>query len=193
MGFGPPLVRSSDRLLDRLKGARSGLEKLTVYLEVCIFNPRERARLANTHRRLLVRRYGPVEAEALAAASPEVLDLSFRLHPPLQAPSPVRTEMLGAGVELDWVDTGLAPDDHSARFVVHLFDPRNTRLLHADAVAEVARVYDEPLAVELKVPSVLSRLWLVFCGDYARRTGYPVIDLKEPRSISRVMRDGARS
>ena len=192
VGFGPPLIRSSDRLLERLKGARSGLEKLSIYLEVCFFNPRERARLAATHRRLLVRRHGPVEAEVLAAASADVLDLSFRLHAPLQAPPSVRSAMLEAGVQFDWVDGGLAPENHSARFVVHLFDPCNLRLLHTDAVAGAARVYGEPLAVELRVPVVLSKLWQVFCRDYTARTGYPVVDLKEPRSHARVIRDGAR-
>ena len=193
VGFGPPLIRSSDRLLHRLKGARSGLEKLDAYLEICLFDPRERARLATTHRRLMVRRHGPLEAETLAAASTDVLDLSFRLHPPLQSPQRVQEEMGRAGVRDDWVDGGLAPDAHSARFVVHLFDPRNTRLLHADEVARCAVPYDEPLAVELRAPMVLFRFWQVFCRDYEGRSGFRVVDLKEPGSHARVIRDGARS
>ena len=192
IGFGPPLIRSSDRLLSRLKEARSGLDKLTTYLEVCVFDPTERARLATIHRRLLVRRHGPLEAEVLAAASADVIDLSFRLHPPLQAPDSVREEMLRAGIQLNWIDPGLAPEDHSARFMIHLFDPSNDRLLHADVVAEAAKGHYEPLAVELRVPVVLSDLWSVFCADYEGRTGYRVIDLKEPGSRARVIRDGAR-
>lgn len=193
VGFGPPLIRSSDRLLARLKGLPSALEKLAAYLDVCFFDPRERARLASMHRRLLVRRNGPVEAEALAAASAQVIDLSFRLHRVLQAPDAIRREMERAGVQPHWVDAGLAPEDHSARFLIHLFDPCNERLLHADEVARVARGYSEPLAVELRVPVVLSELWWVFFVDYARRSSFRVVDLKEPGSLARVTRDGTRS
>lgn len=192
VGFGPPLIRSSDRLLRRLQDARSGLEKLSAYLEVCLFDPSERARLAATHRRLFVRRHGPVEAEALAAASVEVLDLSFRLHALHEAPDAVRDQMEQAGLRSEGDDVALAPQDRSARFLVHLFDPRNVRLLHSDAVASLAEDHDEPLAVELRVPVVLSHQWTAFCRDYAGRTGFGFVDLKEPGPHARVTRDGTR-
>lgn len=190
VGFGPPLIRSSDHLLFRLKSARSSLDKLAAYLEVCIFDPEERARLAAMHRQMLIGRHGPIEAEVLAASSADVLDLNFRLYPPAEAPGAVRRQMEQAAAPA--VDSALAPEDHSARFVVHLFDPRNTRLLHVDAVAREADMHSEPLAVELRVPAALFELWQIFIRDYESLTGYSVVGLEEPGPRARVVRDGTR-
>lgn len=181
VGFGPPLIKSSDRLTQRLKGVLPALEKLSIYLEVCLAEE-ERRRLAKLHRALLVRRLGPVEAEMVDESSADVFDLSLRLHSPLRAPPAVRASMLEAGVGLDWVDEGLAPDSSSGRFFVHLDDPDGERLLSIPEVGATGA----GLAVELRVPIVMRRLFLAWLERRHRETGARFVDLGAPASHAKV-------
>jgi hypothetical protein len=193
VGFGPPLIRSSERLAARLERARSALDKLEAYLEVCVLDEAERQRLAAAHRRLLVRLRGPLEAEEVDAASAGVFDLSLRLHHPGQAREDVRAAMLAAGVDDARLARGLSPDDLSGRFQLRLLDPTGDRLLHADAVrAETARTGDA-LALELRVGVAAYALWQAWGRDLAARSGFGVVDLGEPAPLARVRRDGGRS
>lgn len=182
IGFGPPVIKSSSTLTDRLKGVLPALEKLEIYLDVCLAEE-ERRRLAKLHRALVVRRLGPVEAEAVDEASADVFDLSLRLHTPLRATEPVRASMLAAGVALDWVDEGLAPDSLSGRFYVHLDDPDGERLLSIPEVAQTA----SKLAVELRVPIVVRRLFLAWLERRRRDLGAEFVDLGAPASHARVL------
>ncbi len=182
IGFGPPLIKSSAALTERLKGVLPALQKLEIYLDVCLAEE-ERRRLAKLQRALLVRRHGPLEAEAVDEASADVFDLSLRLHTPLKAPEPVRASMIAAGVELDWVDEGLAPDSLSGRFYVHLEDPDGERLL---SIPEVAKT-SAGLAVELRVPIVVRRLFLAWLERRKRETGASFVDLGAPVSHARVV------
>lgn len=193
VGFGPPLVRSSDRIIARLKETRTALEKLQAYLEVCVLDEEERSRLATLHRRLVVRRQGPVEAEALDAASAEVLDLSLRLHIPARAPEAVADEMARDGVDFKLVDADTPPDVMSGRFLVRLNDPQNRRLLHIPDVAARVRDPDDAVAVELRVPVALRSLWGRWLERFERDTGLVTVDLEEPAAHARVSRDGERA
>ena len=93
VGFGPPLINSSMALERSLSSVASAVDKLLAYLEVCFYDEAERTRLAQLHRRMVVQRMGPVEAEVVRTASAEVLDLSLRLHPLLRAPPAVRADI----------------------------------------------------------------------------------------------------
>lgn len=189
IGFGPPLVKSSERIVERLKSAKTALEKLDAYLEVCILDDEERKRLATLHRHLLVRRHGPLEAEAVQKASADVIDLMIRLHSPYRAPAAVRASMDEAGVDLGWVAEDAPPEALSGRFWVHLSDPANERVLYADAVREAAGD-DKHLALELRVPAAMRPFWSMWVSILEDETGYPVVDLGEPTAHARVRRDG---
>ncbi len=191
VGFGPPLLKSSAQLAKRLEGVRGALDKLDAYLEVCVLDPDERERLAVQHRRILVRRHGPLEAEAVNRASADVLDLMLRLRSPLDAPPDVRADMDALGVDPDWIPSDAAPDLLSGRFLLHLADPRNERLLYADAVRAVCDP-DTALAIDLRVPATVRPLWAAWARHFTKLTGYRVVDLGEPPAYARVLRDGAR-
>jgi hypothetical protein len=188
VGFGPPLVRSSERLAARLAGAVGALRKLEAYLEVCLLDA-ERLRLAGLHRRLLVRSRGPVEAEELDAASAEVFDLSLRLHDPARARPDVRAAMGAAGSIAD----ELPPDLLTGRFQLRLLDPAGDRLLHVAAVAAEAAKRGDTAALELRVSVAAYPLWQAWAGDLVDRSGFAVIDLGEPAPLARVLRDGDRA
>ena len=193
VGFGPPLIRSSPRLAARLTGARTAIEKLQAYLEVCVYDDEERARLATLQRRLAVRRHGPIEAEALQASSADVLDLSLRLHDITRAAPDVRAAMEAECLDPSVVPADAAPESLASRFWVHLADPRSTRLLHIDAVR--ARVQDpaRALAVELRVPAGLRPIYAAWARVLERDAALSVVDVGEPAAVARVTRDGARS
>lgn len=193
IGFGPPLVGSSPTLSTRLKYARSALDKLRAYLELCVFDEARCAQLASMQRRLLTRRLGPVEAEAVRRSSRDVLDLTLRLHHPERAPPDVATDMSACGVVAEDLPRDAPPDSQAARFWVHLDDPRSSRLLHD---AEVARAVDDPdraLALELWVPAGLRGLFRIWGQALARDAELLVLDVGAPRSVARVSRDGRRS
>lgn len=198
IGFGPPLVRAHDRLIAAAGRAKSALEKLEAYLNHCYHDDDQRRRLAALHRRLLVRRHGPVEAEAVRAASRDVLDLSVQLYPPLAAPDGVRGAMRSlAG---DEVGEDAPPEHRTARFWIHLADPLNARLLAVDAVqAEVAGVApavgpgatdDDRAAMALTVPVVGADLFAGWLADWAPPARWPVVRLEGPVSVARAYRDG---
>ncbi len=191
VGFGPPLIKSSMRLERELAHVSSALDKLMSYLSVCFYDEEEGRRLAQVHRRLVVKRSGPVEAEVVRNASSQVLDLSFRLHPFLKAPPPVRAHMEAVGVTTDSIDGDLAPAVRAARFHVYLSDPHNQRLLHVDKVREAAGE-GAKLAVELRVPVVLRTLFSAWAPTVPLPGAGALVVLDAPPSAARVVRDGQR-
>jgi hypothetical protein len=192
VGFGPPLVKSSPRLAQRLQGARTALDKLEAYLECCVYDEAERVRLATLHRRLTVRRLGPLEAEGLLAASADVLDLSLRLHDLTRAGPEVRAAMEAEGLRPDMFPSDAAPESLAGRFWVHLSDPRNARLLHIDAIRARVEDPETALALELRVPVALGPIYKEWARVLSRDVGLEVVDLGEPPAVARVSRDGAR-
>lgn len=198
IGFGPPLVRSSDHLIHRLAETRSAIDKLETYLHVCVLDREECTRLAAIHRRLLVRRHGPIEAEELDAASTEALDLSLRLHVPTDAPTNARVEMLASGVRFDAPPPGTVPELLTGRFLVRLSDPRNERLLHRQDVASLGTragfdVSESALVLELRVPIASADFWEVWVQNFSRKAPAYGIRLGELSSHARTTRDGAHS
>jgi hypothetical protein len=190
IGFGPPLVKSSERIVARVKAAKTALEKLAAYVDVCLLDETERVRLTALHRRLVIRRSGPVEAESLDAASADALDLSLRIHIPYCAPPKVAGEMERAGVDFTMIPADTPPDVMDARFFVRLSDPTNRRLLHIADVGSLVRDRENGAAVELRVPVTLRPLWATWLTRYSADTGHRFVDLEEPASHARVLRDG---
>ncbi|MBI4815490.1 MAG: hypothetical protein HY791_04500 [Deltaproteobacteria bacterium] len=128
VGFGPPLVRASDKLVDRLRGVQSTFDKLRIYLECCILDGDECKRLAEIHSKSLTRRLGQLEAEDVDRYSADALDLSLRLYDIHRAPPQVVESMRGAHLDTKWPkEVGF--EQLGARFLVRLSDPRNERLL----------------------------------------------------------------
>lgn len=192
IGFGPPLVRANPRLVAALRDTHRGLDKLEAYLEHCVYDDDERSRLAQLHKRQLVRRLGPLEAEAVRRASTDMLDLSLRLHDPRQAPPAVREDMASLDVDPDGLPHDLSLDDQAARFWITLGDPRNTRLLHMGVIGGRAADPERALALELRVPAALRALYAAWGRALTRDRYHPVIDLGAPASVARVSRDGER-
>lgn len=193
IGFGPPLVRSSEALIRRLQGARSALDKLAAYLEVCVLNEDERRRLSDLHRRLVVRRVGPVEAEALDEASADAIDLRIRVHHPTLAPEGVQGEMTKAGVtQVTFpMPAETPPEALAGQFVVRLTDPRNERLLHVDHVKPLARDHARNLVVELRVPVGARSLYGAWLGVVeGSGGGFRAVELDAPSAHARVRADG---
>lgn len=186
IGFGPPLVKSSERLSRRLVGVFGGLDKLDHYLTVCFFDSEERSRLAAVHRRLLVRRHGPVEAEAIDRAAVDVLDLSLRLHTHEGAPAEVRADWDRRGERL--APDRAAPETLSGRFVLRLHDPRNLRMLEHRAVKPHVRSPDD-VAVELRVHTDHLDYWRAFLREWRGPEGR-VVEVVERPPRARSRRDG---
>lgn len=193
VGFGPPLVRSSERLIRRVKIARSALEKLEAYVEHCLLDEETRARLIGVFRRLMVRRDGGMEAEALDQLSASVLDLVVRLNHPADAPPAVTAAMAAEGIDPAALPAGEGPELMTGRFLVKLADPRNARLLHADAVAEAASDPESALAVELRVPVRARQVFDVFLRVVARDGLFKVVALGEPLAHARTRTDGHKA
>ncbi len=192
VGFGPPLVRSSDRIVERLRSSRTALEKLHAYFEVCILDDEERRRLTALHRKLVVKHHGPIEAEALDAASSDALDLMLRIHIPHHAPPKARASMEEAGVDFELVPADTPPEIMSGRFLVRLSDPFHSRLLHMEAVRTLVSDPDAAVALELRVPVALRPLYRVWLEQLERDTGHPFVDLEAPVAHARVSRNGER-
>ena len=189
VGFGPPLVRAHDRLISAVRGANGALEKLEAYLQHCYLDDVQRRRLAGLHRRLLVRRHGPVEAEAVRTATQDVLDLTVQLYPPLSAPESVKGAMRSVGAL-----KGIGPDDppehRTGRFWLHLSDPRNARLMEVDQVRGQVTAPDEQAVLALTVPSTGAALFDAWLRQWAPRQGWPVVMLEGRVSVARAYRDG---
>ncbi len=188
LGFGPPLIRASEKLALRLKDARSALQKLEAYLDCCFHDDAERVRLSNLHRKALVRRLGPMEAETLRASSADVFDLSLRLFTPMRAPPKIRGEMHAAGLDFTTISEDTAPDGQSGRFLLHLDDHRGERLLHVLG----PQVPADALALEVRVPVTFRPLWLLWFSKWTQGSPFRFFDLVEPPSLAKVSRDGAR-
>jgi hypothetical protein len=193
VGFGPPLVRSSDRIIDRVKESRSALEKLRAYFEVCILDEPERQRLAALHRKLLVRQHGPIEAEILDAASSAALDLTLRLHIPTVAPPAVAESMKEAGVDFAAIPAETPPEIMSARFLVRLHDPYNSRLLHRSDIEEQVGDAESAVALEMRVPVALRPLYAAWLAKLTEGSEYGFVDLVAPVSHARISRNGERA
>ncbi|MEL7369779.1 MAG: hypothetical protein AAFN74_12755 [Myxococcota bacterium] len=189
VGFGPPLVRAHDRLIDALRSARSALDKLEIYLEHCYLDAHHRRRLAGLHRRLLVRRFGPLEAEAVRSASRDVLDLTVQLYPPSSAPDRVRSAMRAAEIErIGEVEE--APEHRTGRFWIHLNDPRNYRLMDVDAVRHHVDNPDDQAVLALTVPATGAALFDGWLQQWTKDMKLPVVRLEGPVSVARAYRDG---
>ncbi len=189
VGFGPPLIRAHDRLITAVRQARSALEKLEAYLCHCYLDDDQRRRLAQLHRRLLVRSHGPVEAEAIRSASRDVLDLTVQLYPPRSAPDAVRAEMRALG-GLRGLSPGDPPENRTGRFWLHLSDPCNTRLMAVDVVRANVRDPDAEAVLALTVPAVGGDLFEAWFKTWAPIQGWSVIRLEGPVSVARAYRDG---
>ncbi len=189
VGFGPPLVRAHDRLIAAVARANSALQKLEAYLEHCYLDDGQRRRLAQLHRRLLVRRHGPLEAELIRAATPDVLDLTVQLHAPRSAPAAARDEMRG-------LDTrpGVGPDDppehRTGRFWIHLADPCNLRLMEVDAVKRKLTDPDTQAVLALTVPATGADLFEGWLRVWTPAADCDFARLEGPVSVARAYRDG---
>lgn len=182
VGFGPPLVGASAELRDEVRSARGALEKLDVYFRRCILNEPERRRLAQLHRRLVVRRLGPVEAETLDETFADALDLRLCLRRNDNPPPDVD--------HAAWRD--LAPTDaaadHEGRLLVRLDDPWGERLLHHEAVSAASG--DGAAAVELRVAAEVAPTWLAWLRDWERTSGHRWVELGRPLPHARQIEDG---
>lgn len=190
IGFGPPLVRANAAVTARARAAKSALEKLDAYLELCVLAPDERARLVVLERRLTVRRLGAVDAEAVDEASAEALDLAIRLHHPTRAPPALSAELRAHGAP-EGSSLGAGPDELGGRFLVRLADPENRRLLDDPRVAEAAAGGGGlALALELRVPADARELYAAWLSA-ARERGVEVlrvVELGDPVPHARVHR-----
>ncbi|MEM1024535.1 MAG: hypothetical protein AAGD10_06830 [Myxococcota bacterium] len=156
VGFGPPLVRSSRALTEALEHAHSALEKLDAYLAHCVLDRGMVDRLAQMHRRQLVRRHGPIEAEALDKAATDAIDLSLRLRP---------DETTGFVLPAP-------PDLGEARIVLRLDDPSGTRWYQASELAEHFTAEVPPgLLVEMRTGVESRARWARWVEDWSRTTG----------------------
>jgi len=193
VGFGPPLVGATPALRERVRGANGALEKLDVYLEHCILDHRERTRLAEQQRRLLVRRMGPLEAEELSRASMDALDLSLRLHVPSTAPAAARRSMEERGVDLESVPVATPPEHLTGRFVVSLSDPMNDRLLHVpEVVAAAPGPRGTAMALELRASVHFRPLWNAYLEVLSYVAPFRAVEVGDPAAHARVTRDGAQ-
>jgi hypothetical protein len=155
VGFGPPLVRSSPQLMATLEQAGSALEKLDAYLGHCVVDEEAAARLSALHRKQLVQRHGPIEAEALDKAATDAIDLSFKLK----------------GAESEG-----RPGLGEARIVLRLDDPSGARWFQSPEVAErLQQASDQDLVVEVRVDAAGYADWARWGEDWSARTGHPTI------------------
>lgn len=191
IGFGPPLIRSSDRITARVKIARSALEKLDAYIECCLLDDDERVRLTQLHRRLMTKSRGPLEAEQLDEASAEVIDLSIRLHHPALAPPQVAQVMRQRGINFDIVPMKSPPDALSARIMVRIADPRGTRMIDTAQVRELIDEPEKALAIELRVPPGVRGFYATWLDQLGE--GFAFVHFSDPVARARVTRDGEKS
>ncbi len=183
IGFGPPVLGSSPALKRRAHGL-SALQKLELYLTRCVLDDRERQRLVLLHRKLVVQRRGPVEAESLDEAATEVIDLRARLR---RRGEPPRGASDGEWFPSDW------PSDcaeFEGRFHLRLDDPRGERLLHHELVASAAGGHR--LALELRIDPSARIAWAHWANDLCRDSDYRWFELGRPLSHARRTDDGSR-
>ncbi|NJK89778.1 MAG: hypothetical protein HC923_10530, partial [Myxococcales bacterium] len=154
IGFGPPILTVSPEVRARARAATSAMHKLRLYFEHCILAEEVREKLAKEHRRLVVRRSGPVEAEAVDAASLEALDLRLRLRGPAERPPGVDEHVWGTRT---WPAGGV---DLEGRWFISLDDPSGSRLLFHASLAPIAAARPESVALPLLVDPEAVQLWL---------------------------------
>jgi hypothetical protein len=192
IGFGPPLIKSTPRIVERLKGAKSALDKLEIYIEECLINEEERKRYTTLHRKLMTKSRGPLEANELDEASAEVIDLSIRLHHPALAIPAVSQAMRARGVSLDVVPMHSPPDDLSARIMVRIADPRGTRFLDTKSVhTAIDEEVGDALAIELRCPPAVRGLYASFLSELGGDVTF--VHFSDPAPLTRVIRDGEKS
>ena len=189
VGFGPPLVRAHDRLIAAVSQTRNALEKLQAYLDHCYHDDEQRRRLAGLHRRLLVRRHGPVEAEAIRSATKDVLDLSVQLYPPLSAPAAAKEEMRSLGAQKG-VGVDDPPEFRTGRFWIHLADPCNVRLMEVDVVKAQIQDSNEQAVLALTVPAPGAELFEGWLRSWTPALDCVAVKLDGPVSVARAYRDG---
>jgi hypothetical protein len=181
IGFGPPLLKSNERVRAALQGVTRALDKLDAYLVHCILDAVECRRLAELHRQLVTRRLGPVEAETVALASSDALQLELRVNQPGRPSIPV---------------TETPPEALSARFLIRLSDPLNSRLLDVAAAAEAAKGLNDPWALELRAPASFRALYAMWIDELKESlestTPVRTVDLGAPSAHARVIRNGER-
>jgi hypothetical protein len=190
IGFGPPLVRSTKALTERTKECASAIEKLSVYLEECIIDQDECKRLADLQRRLVVRRFGPVEAESLSEASRQALDLRIRLKSPLTASPEILASFESHKLALNEISESNRAA-LGAHFLIRLDDPRNVRYFDLPELG-LAEHLDKTktCALELRVPVACRDYWATYLKVLSDIAPFTMAEIGDPRSWAKVSRDG---
>lgn len=187
--FGPPLVRSSEALIEQLRNAKDAIDKLSIYFDTCILNPQECRRLAEVQRKQVVRRLGPVEAEALAKASRQAIDLRLSLTPFLSARPDIQESMRKSG--LDETNTSdVTREQLGAYFLIRLDDPRNARVFEMPEVRPEIASTEEAVFLELRTTVNARAYWKAFLETLSLVTSFQPIEIGDPRSWAKVTRDG---
>ena len=192
IGFGPPLVRSTKVLTERAKECSSAIEKLSVYLEECIIDQDECKRLAELQRRLVVRRFGPIEAESLSVASKQALDLRIRLKSPLTVAPEILDSLKSNKLDIKGIIESKRTD-LEAYFLIRLDDPRNVRCFE---LPELGLAQNENKAqtcvVELRTPVACRDYWSTYLKVLSEIAPFRMAEIGDPRSWAKVSRDGRR-
>ena len=190
IGFGPPLVRSTETLTQNVRACESAIEKLSVYLEHCIIDQAECRRLAELQRRLVVRRFGPVEAESLSEASRQALDLRIRLKSPLTATPEILASFESYKLPLDKIAES-ARADLGAHFLIRLDDPRNVRYFDLPELGlSEDRDYSQICVLELRTPVACRAYWAAYLQILSEIAPFTMAEVGDPRSWAKVSRDG---
>lgn len=188
--FGPPLVRSSPELTERIRNSKDTLDKLFIYLDTCILNADECRRLAEIQRKQVVRRLGPVEAEALAEASRQAIDLRLSLVPFAVAAPDVKASMKRSG--LNEANTQeLTREQLGAYFLIRLDDPRNARAFDVSQVkSRLGTQVDDAVLLELRTTVNARSYWKAYLETLSLVTSFEPIEIGDPLSWAKVKRDG---
>ena len=190
IGFGPPLVGSSTVLSQRAKECTSAIEKLELYLEHCIIDAEECQRLAELQRRLVVRRFGPVEAESLREASRQALDLRIRLKSPRVASKEILSSMTSMQLDTEQIASS-SIEAFAAHFLIRLDDPRNTRLFDLPELnLDPAFQNEDTCVVELRTRPECRDYWAAFLKVLAEVAPFEMARIGDPRAWAKVSRDG---
>ena len=190
LNFGPPLVRSSPALIDRIQDSKDVLDKLSIYLDSCVLDPKECSRLAEIQRKQVVKRLGPVEAEALSDASRQAIDLQLSLTPFAAADPDVQASMMQSGLSYNNTE-GVTPEQLSAYFLIRLDDPRNLRFFDIPELkSRIGSHTNEAVFLELRTNVNARRYWQAFLKVLSLVTSFEPVEIGEPRSWARVRRDG---
>jgi len=192
LNFGPPLVRSSPALIERIQESQDVLDKLSIYLDSCVLDPKECSRLAEIQRKQVVQRLGPVEAEALSDASRQAIDLRLSLIPFAVSNPDIQASMKQSGLS-EYNTKNVTPEQLSAYFLIRLDDPRNTRFFEIPELkSRIGSCTDEAVFLELRTNVNARPYWAAFLKTLSLVTSFEPVEIGEPRSWARVTRDGKR-